>query len=81
MSKLPRGIRRERVIKAFSRAGWKVRSTRKGKRHTVMVKEGEQAILSIPRHNVIKPGTLRELLKAAGLTVGLTVEEFLELCR
>ncbi|RLI78767.1 hypothetical protein DRP07_10740 [Archaeoglobales archaeon] len=77
MSKLPRGIRREKVIKAFKRAGWKVRPTKKGKRHTVMVKEGEQAILSIPRHKVIKPGTLRRLLEDAGLTV----EEFLELCR
>ncbi|RLC55269.1 MAG: hypothetical protein DRI80_18060 [Chloroflexota bacterium] len=77
MSKLPRGIRREKVIKAFKRAGWKVRPTRKGKRHTVMVKEGEQAILSIPRHKVIKPGTLRRLLEDAGLTI----EEFLELCR
>jgi len=77
MSKLPRGIRREKVIKAFKRAGWKVRPTKKGKRHTVMVKEGEQAILSIPRHNIIKPGTLRKLLE----TAGLTVEEFLELCR
>jgi len=77
MSKLPRGIRREKVIKAFKRAGWKVRPTKKGKRHTVMVKEGEQAILSIPRHKVIKPGTLRRLLEDAGLTI----EEFLELCR
>lgn len=77
MSKLPRGIRREKVIKAFKRAGWKVRPTKKGKRHTVMVKEGEQAILSIPRHNTIKPGTLRRLLEDAGLTV----EEFLKLCR
>lgn len=34
----------------------------------VMVKEGEMATLSIPDHREIAKGTLRSLIRAAGLT-------------
>jgi len=42
--------------------------------HTIMVKEGHIAALSIPDHKEVTKGTLRSLLRSAGLTVG----EFLE---
>ena len=42
--------------------------------HTIMVKEGHIAALSIPDHKEVAKGTLRSLLRSAGLTVG----EFLE---
>ena len=77
MPKLPRGAKRQRVINAFKRDGWQIRPTKKGKEHTVMVKEGVDAILSIPRHRIVKHGTLAKLIKIAGLTV----EEFLKLYR
>jgi len=77
MPKLPRGIQRQRVLKAFRRAGWEIRPTKRGTKHTVMVKEGVEGILSIPRHSTIKVGTLDRLLE----TAGLTVEEFLRLLK
>ena len=38
-----------------------------------MVKEGEMATLSVPNHKEVAKGTLRSLIRAAGLTV----DEFL----
>lgn len=34
-----------------------------------MIKEGEQVTLSIPDHREVAKGTLRSLIRAAGLTV------------
>lgn len=43
--------------------------------HLVLVKEGMRANLSIPQHRELSVGTLRALIRNAGLTV----EEFLDL--
>ena len=43
--------------------------------HLMMAKDGEHANLSIPQHKELSVGTLRALIRAAGLTV----DEFLEL--
>ena len=51
------------VVKAFVRAGWRV-DRQKGS-HVV-------ASLSVPQHSELAPGTLRALIRAAGLSV----EEF-----
>ncbi len=69
MSKLPviSGIE---AIKAFSKAGW-VPHRQVGS-HVVLRKEGSKVTLSVPKHKEIKPGLLRHLIKASGLTV----EEF-----
>jgi len=40
-----------------------------------MLKAGEIASLSIPQHRELAPGTLRALIRAAGMTV----EQFVEL--
>jgi predicted RNA binding protein YcfA (HicA-like mRNA interferase family) len=61
------------VVKAFSRAGWRV-SRRHGS-HVMMEKEGREEVLSIPQHREVKRGTLRTLLRAAQLKV----DEFVEL--
>ncbi|MDD2724260.1 MAG: type II toxin-antitoxin system HicA family toxin [Methylovulum sp.] len=37
--------------------------------HIIMVKEGEIATLSVPDHKEVARGTLRSLIRAAGLTV------------
>ena len=55
------------VVKAFDRDGWTV--ARKRGSHIVLVKEGSWATLSVPDHREIAPGTLRSLIRAAGLTV------------
>jgi predicted RNA binding protein YcfA (HicA-like mRNA interferase family) len=67
----------ERVIRAFERAGWKVRG-QKGS-HVKLTKEGNPNILSIPDHKgkTVKQGLLRDQIAKAGMTV----EEFLKLCK
>jgi predicted RNA binding protein YcfA (HicA-like mRNA interferase family) len=40
--------------------------------HVVLRKEGSKVTLVVPKHKELKPGLLRNLIKA----VGLTVEEF-----
>jgi len=44
--------------------------------HVVMLKTGHIASLSIPQHRELAPGTLRSLIRAAGMTV----KEFSHLC-
>ena len=43
--------------------------------HLILIKEGVRANLSIPQHRELSVGTLRALIRNAGLSV----EEFLEL--
>ena len=66
MSKLPiiSGIE---AIKTFSKAGWTPH--RQVGSHVVLRKEGSKVTLSVPKHKELKPGLLRHLIKAAGLTV------------
>lgn len=68
-------LKPDRVIKAFERAGWKVRKQTGS--HVQLIKEGSPYILSIPVHKgkPIKQGLLRDQIKKAGMTV----EEFLDL--
>jgi len=60
------------AVKAFKQFGWKVRGQVGS--HVVMTKEGERANLSVPQHKELAQGTLRKLIKNAGISV----EEFLE---
>jgi predicted RNA binding protein YcfA (HicA-like mRNA interferase family) len=61
------------AVKAFQRAGWQV--VGQVGSHVVMSKTGERANLSIPQHKELSVGTLRALIRSAGLSV----DEFLEL--
>lgn len=69
-------LKPDRVIKAFERAGWKIRK-QTGTSHVKLTKEGNPYILSIPVHKrkPIKQGLLRDQIAKAGLTI----EEFLRL--
>jgi predicted RNA binding protein YcfA (HicA-like mRNA interferase family) len=71
------GLKPERVIMAFKRAGWSV--ARQTGSHTHMIKEGNPNILSIPVHKgkPVKQGLLRNQIMKAGLTV----RNFLALCK
>ena len=55
------------AVKAFERAGWRVDRQRGS--HVVMIKAGSIASLSVPQHRELAPGTLRALIRAAGMTV------------
>ncbi len=72
MPRLP-VISGEEAVKAFERAGWHVDRQRGS--HVVMLKQGSMTSLSIPQHRELAPGTLKALVRAAGMTV----EEFLKL--
>jgi len=63
----------KQVRKAFENDGWEY--VRQRGSHMIMVKEGSMATLSVPNHKTVARGTLRSLIRAAGLTV----EEFLAL--
>ena len=59
-------LRPSEVVKAFERLGWEV--ARRRSSHIVMTKAGNIATLSIPDHKQVARGTLRSLIRKAGLT-------------
>jgi predicted RNA binding protein YcfA (HicA-like mRNA interferase family) len=61
------------AVKAFEKAGWRVIGQVGS--HVVMTKLHMRANLSIPQHKELSVGTLRALIRHAGMTV----EEFLDL--
>jgi predicted RNA binding protein YcfA (HicA-like mRNA interferase family) len=66
MPRLPTLSGRE-VVRVFQRFGWQV--VRQSSSHIIMVRGGAFATLSIPDHREVAKGTLRSLIRAAGLTV------------
>jgi len=62
----------EDVVKVFEHFGWE--AVRRRGSHIIMVKEGHMATLSVPDHREVARGTLRSLVRAAGLTP----DEFVE---
>ena len=70
-----RGLKPEKVVKTFERAGW----INKGQRgsHVKLIKPGNPNILSIPVHRgkPIKIGLPKDQIRKSGLTE----EEFLKL--
>jgi len=61
------------ALKAFQQSGWRVDRQRGS--HVVLLKTGHVASLSVPQHPELAPGTLRALIRAAGMSV----EEFVAL--
>ncbi len=61
------------TVKAFQKAGWQT-AGQVGS-HLVMTKSGIRVNLSIPQHKELSVGTLRALIRNAGMTV----EDFLKL--
>ncbi len=55
------------VVHVFESLGWRV--VGQNGSHIIMTKKGEVASLSVPDHREIAKGTLRSLIRAAGLTV------------
>lgn len=55
------------VVRVFESLGWSV--ARQSGSHIILVKEGAMATLSVPDHREVAKGTLRGLIRAAGLTV------------
>jgi predicted RNA binding protein YcfA (HicA-like mRNA interferase family) len=74
MPKLPLVSGRD-AVQAFEKAGWNV-ARQKGS-HVVMVRPGSIYSLSIPLHDELGPGLLRDQIRKAGLTI----DEFIDLLR
>jgi predicted RNA binding protein YcfA (HicA-like mRNA interferase family) len=55
------------AVKAFAKDGWMARGQVGS--HVLMTKPGMRANLSIPQHKELAAGTLRQLIRAAALTV------------
>lgn len=66
-----RSLSGKEVVQIFERFGWSVARQRGS--HIILIKDGEMATLSVPDHKEVAKGTLRSLIRAAGLTV----DEFL----
>ena len=58
------------VVRIFESLGWE--AVRQAGSHIIMMKDRELVTLSVPDHREVSKGTLRSLIRAAGLTV----EEF-----
>ena len=67
MSSLP-SITGKQAVKAFGKLGFRV--DRVTGSHHIMRKDGHPYLLSVPVHSAhpLKPGTLRSLIRAAGIT-------------
>ncbi len=72
MAQLP-VISGKEAIKAFERAGWE--QVRKKGSHVSLKKNGEIAVLTVPLYKKLDRGTIRALIRSAGLSV----EEFISL--
>ncbi len=66
MARLP-VISGAQAVRAFEKTGW-VQDRQRGS-HLVMLKPGYNVSLSVPQHRELAPGTLRALVRAAGMTV------------
>jgi len=69
MAALP-SVSGERAVRAFQKAGG-IKDRQRGS-HVILLKAGSPVSLSIPQHRELAPGTLRALIRSAGMTV----EEF-----
>jgi predicted RNA binding protein YcfA (HicA-like mRNA interferase family) len=58
------------VVRVFETLGWE--TVRQTGSHIIMTKDEELVTLSVPDHPEVAKGTLRSLIR----TAGLTVEEF-----
>lgn len=76
MSKLPRQISGAQVVKAVCRIGYTL--DHQTGSHIILRQEKEPyRRLTVPNHREISPGTLRAIIRQAGLTR----DEFLELLK
>ena len=71
MPTLPQLSSRE-TVRAFESLGWKM--VRQKGSHIILIKDGYVVTLSVPDHKEVTKGTLRSLIRSAGLTVS----EFLD---
>ena len=67
MAKLPAGLSCQDLKQALQRAGFVL--TRQRGSHMILRRDEPRARVVVPDHKSVKPGTLHQILKAAGLSV------------
>jgi predicted RNA binding protein YcfA (HicA-like mRNA interferase family) len=67
MAKLPAGLSGQDLRQALQRAGFVL--TRQRGSHMILRRDEPRARVVVPDHKSLKPGTLHQILKAAGLSV------------
>jgi predicted RNA binding protein YcfA (HicA-like mRNA interferase family) len=65
--KLPTDLSGQDLVKALRRANFQV--VRQRGSHIILRREHPHARVVVPDHRVIRPGTLRQMLNEAGLTI------------
>ena len=70
MPKLPRNVSHDRMVRFLQKRGWSIRP---GKRHTVAFKDDVQ--VAVPRHTSLKIGTVRAILRVAGISLDDAVRD------
>ena len=65
MARLPT-LGGRQVVGAFAALGWV--EVRQSGGHIILVKDGHPATLSVPNHSEVAKGTLRSLIRSAGVT-------------
>jgi len=60
------------AVKVFENLGWEI--ARQKSSHIIMVKEGMIVTLAVPDHKELAKGTLRKLIKLAGIDVDKFVQ-------
>jgi len=73
MRKLPTDLSGQQVVRALAKAGFFV-SRQRGS-HIILYRSDPKARVVVPDHRVVRPGTLRQILAEADLSV----EAFLDL--
>lgn len=74
MAKVPRVVSGERAVRAFARIGYNI--DHQTGSHIILIHAHDPAKrLTVPAHRAIRVGTLRGIIKDAGISV----EEFIEL--
>ena len=66
MAQLPR-ISGRKVVRVFESLGWSL--VRQSGSHMILVRNNHPATLSVPDHKEVAKGTLRSLIRSAGITV------------
>ena len=55
------------AVRTFEKVGWVVARQRGS--HVILTKHGRRANLSVPQHKALDPGTIRGLIRDAGMSV------------
>ncbi|CAG0974745.1 hypothetical protein ANRL4_01495 [Anaerolineae bacterium] len=74
MTKLP-VVSGQRCVRALKQVGFRVDRQRGS--HIILVRDDPDSTLSVPNHKELRPGTLKSILRQAGLSV----DEFIALLK